>query len=264
MKFRHFPEYLIKVTVCLTCMLCFSVSAQNQIKVSKVDSAGFIFYTGANYSYQLVRGDFQNESTDIMCIGLDLGLKTKSNWSFDVDFGYFFSGKVKGTDSLFRLITNQIGSIMDGDGVPADIDVDQRAWTLQANIGKIFPISKYHRNSGIQTKIGAGTMQRYIFIKNPENKVAALNNEYKKGYDRLTIGFSLHQYIGYINLSKTKYTCFYAGVELTETFSHRQREWDFSLMGKDNRSFTDIMIGFKIGWIIPLYKKEYQDTFYFR
>ena len=238
--------------------------AQTQMLVSKVDSAGLIVYTAAHYGYFLTLGDLKKESANLMGVGMDLGLKTLSNWSFNAGFTYCFSGNVKGTDSLFRMITNSNGSIMDGDGQPADIDVDQRLWCLRAEAGKIFPISRNYRNSSIQLKLGAGVEQRYVYIKNPENRVAALTNEYKKGYDRLSIGCMLYQFVGYTHISKTKYTCFYIGVEVMEGFTHRQRDWDFSLMAKDERSFTDIMAGVKAGWIIPFYKKEYQDTYYFR
>lgn len=249
---------------CLLLTGAFTASAQLQMRVTKTDSAGLMVYLAANYGYAIPLADLRNETTNIMGVGADLCLKTKSNWSFETGFNYHFSGKVKGTDSLFRLITNSIGSIMDGDGQPADIDVDQRMWDMRLAAGKIFPISPYRRNAGIQVKIGGGYSQRYIYIKNPDNRVAALNGEYKKGYDRLTGGFSLYQFLGYVHLSKSQYTCFYIGMEATECFSKRLREWDFSLMGKDERSFTDVLVGIKAGWIIPLYKKEYQDAYYFR
>ena len=253
---------LLTILCCLFCLG--NAFCQTQMKVSKTDSAGLIVYTAANYCYNFTLADLQQESANIMGVGMDLGVKLRSNWTFEAGFNYYFSGKVKGTDSLFRLITNNSGSIMDGDGQPAEIDVDQRIWNLRAQVGKIFPIHPEYRNSGIQFKLGAGYGQRYVYIKNPENRVAALTEEYKKGYDRLTAGFTLYEFIGYTHMSRTRYTCFYIGVEATEAFTHRQREWDFSLMGKDGRSFTDVMVGIKGGWIIPLYKKEYQDTYYFR
>ena len=242
----------------------FPASAQLQMRVSKTDSAGMMVYTAANYCYALPLADLRSETSGFMGVGADLCLKSKSNWSFETGFNYYFSGKVKGTDSLFKMLINSSGSIMDGDGQPAEIDVDHRMWSLRFTIGKTFPVSLQQRNSGIQAKLGGGFTQRYVYIKNPDNRVAALSGEYKKGYDRLTGGLSLYQFLGYVHLSRTQYTCFYIGIEATESFSRRQREWDFSLMGKDERTFTDIYAGIKAGWIIPLYKKEYQDTYYFR
>ncbi len=255
-----------RLTLLALCILTVCrVQAQTmQMKVSKVDSAGLFLYTAANYSYMFTLADLQKESANLMGVGVDLGLKLQSNWSFETGFNYYFSGKVKGTDTLFRFITNQSGNIMDGDGTPADIDVDQRGWSLRIAVGKVFPISPNYRNAGIQVKLGGDLLQRYIFIKNPDNKVAALTDEYKKGYDRLTLGFGAYQFIGYFHVAKHKYASFYFGVEASETFGHRQRKWDFSGMGRDTRPYTDVMVGLKMGWIVSLYKKEYQDTFYFR
>ncbi len=250
------------ILTCLCCLLAGSLSAQSEL-LSRVDSSCAMVYTGINVGYQWTMADLSAESTNLMDVGLDLAVKNKKNWCLEVGFNYYFSGKVKGTDSLFRFITNQDGSIIDGNGSPADIDVDQRMWALRLVAGKTFPISENYRNSGIQLKLGATMLQRYVYIKNPENKVAALTDEYKKGYDRLTSGFGLYQYLGYIHLQK-RLNSFYAGIEATEVFSHRQRDWDFSLMRKDDRRFMDIMVGIRLGWIIPLYRQETQDTFYFR
>lgn len=261
---KRFLHLVQKGLLPLMTFACISASAQWQMRVSKVDSAGLVVYTAANYGYSVPLLDLKKETTGFMSAGLDVALKSRSNWSLEGGFNYCFSGKVKGTDSLFKHITNSIGSIMDGDGQPADIDVDQRMWNMRIVAGKTFPVSPNYRNAGIQLKLGAGYMQRYVFIKNPDNRVAALTGDYKKGYDRLTGGFTLYQFLGYLHLSKNSHIHFYIGMEATEAFTHRLREWDFSMMCKDERSFTDVWIGIRGGWIIPLYKKEYQDTYYFR
>jgi L-cysteine desulfidase len=49
-----------------------------------------------------------------MGIGTNLSLKTKSNWTEETGFNYYFAGKVKGVDSLFSMITNSSGLIIDG------------------------------------------------------------------------------------------------------------------------------------------------------
>ena len=242
------------------------VFSQIQMRRSTTDSAGLIAYISANYSYLFVlkNSDLYKESSNLMALGTNLSLKKKSNWTIEAGFNYLFSGKVKGTDSMFSMITNSAGLIIDGNGTGADIEVDTRGWSLRMEGGKIFPLTKKAQNAGIHAKLGVGVLQRYVFIKNPDNLVPCLTNEYKKGYDRLTLGVSLYQYIGYTRLSNIKYSCFYGGVEFYEIFSSRQRDYDFLLMGKDNRKFFDVIIGLKFGWIVPLYKKEYTDTYYFR
>ena len=112
-----------------------------------------------------------------------------------------------------------------------------------------------------------GVMQHYLYIKNPqqpEDRVPALEPEYLKGYDRLTLGFSLNQFIGYMHLTKKNLLCFYGGVEFAEIFAKRQREYDFNLMRKDDVKLFESMIGLKIGWIIPLYKHNPYAEFEYR
>ena len=258
-----------KQRIGLIIVIYFSVQsgyAQRQMRISKVDSAGLIAYISANYAYNFIlkSSDLFQESGNLMGAGVNFSLKPKSNWTIETGFNYYFSGKVKGVDSLFSMLSNNAGLYMDGNGTAADIEVDTRAWSLRLEGGKIIPVSKRSLNTGIHVKCGIGVLQRYIFIKNPDNLIPGLTKEYKKGYDRLTLGFTLYQYIGYTRLSNTKFACFYGGFEFYEVFSKRQREYDFNLMGKDNRKFFDTMIGLKFGWIIPLYKKEYIDTYYFR
>jgi hypothetical protein len=133
---------------------------------------------------------------------------------------------------------------------------------LQA--GRIIPVTKQYRNSGIWIKMGVGVMQHYMNIKNPENKILSLTPDYRNGYDRLAIGFSLYQFIGYAHMNRKNLFCLYGGIEFSETFAKRQREWDFSLMRKDTTRLFEAMIGFKIGWIIPLYRHNPNTVFYFR
>jgi hypothetical protein len=56
----------------------------------------------------------------------------------------------------------------------------------------------------------------------------------------------------------------YGGVELMENFAKRQRAFDYSLMKKDDSKRFEAMIGIKIGWIIPLYRHNSNETFYYR
>lgn len=240
--------------------------SQIPIRLSRVDSAGFMVYLSANFSYNFIlkSSDLYQESGDLMGIGTNISMKTASNWTLESGFNYYFAGKVKGIDSLFSMIRNSSGLIIDGNGVPADIEVDTRAWSLRVEGGKIFPLNQTARNGGLHLKVGIGVLQRFVFIKNPDNLVLQLSEEYKKGYDRLTLGLTLYQYIGYTRLSYNKYACFYGGLEFYEIFSKRQRAYDFNLMGKDNRTFFDAIIALKFGWIIPLYKKDNVNTYYFR
>jgi hypothetical protein len=101
-------------------------------------------------------------------------------------------------------------------------------------------------------------------IKTPQEEIRSLSGEYKKGYDKLTLGFSLYQFVGYAHMTKRNLFCLYGGVEFFENFAKRQRDYDYSLMRKDDAKRFEAMIGFKIGWIIPLYKHDPNAVFHYR
>ena len=233
--------------------------SQIELPKQRVDSAGLICFMAPNFTYNFTMADLRKEFGNNLSIGTDISLKTKSNWSIDFGFKYYFNGKVNSEilDSTFKYLRpNSTFFISNSGAATGEIAVEFRAISFHLQGGKIIPVSKRFQNSGIWLKIGVGVMQHYLYIKNPEDKnfVPALKPEYKKGYDRLTLGFSLNQFVGYMHLTKKNLLCFYGGVELYEIFAHRQREYDFNLMRKDDAKLFESLIGLKVGWIIPLYK----------
>jgi len=231
--------------------------SQIELPKQRVDSAGLICFLTPNFTYNLTMADLRKEFGNNLSIGTDICLKTKSNWTIDFGFKYYFSGKV---DSV--VLYNTVEHIIDKSGLyitqsgdaTGEMEVDFRGLSFHLQGGKIIPLSKRFQNSGIWLKAGVGVMQHYLYIKNPDDKLPSLTAEYRKGYDRLTLGFSLNQFVGYMHLTKKNLLCFYGGVEFYQIFAHRQREYDFNLMRKDDAKPFESLIGLKVGWIIPLYK----------
>ncbi len=240
--------------------------SQLETRVSKTDSAALFVILAPNFTYNIVLADLRKDFGNNLAIGADLGIKLKSNWSIDFGFKYLFGGKVRSSviDSVFQHLTTD-GFFIASTGVATtELEVEFRGIAFHLQAGRIIPVTKRYQNSGIWIKLGLGVTQHFMNIKNPENTVLSLTPEYKKGYDRLTLGFSLYQFVGYAHMNKRNLFCLYGGVEFTESFAKRQREYDFSLMGKDNSKLFEAMIGFKIGWIIPLYKHDPNTVFYYR
>ncbi|MCL2131071.1 MAG: hypothetical protein FWH36_01245 [Lentimicrobiaceae bacterium] len=240
-------------------LMAFEGRSQTELPKQKVDSSGVILFLTPNFTYHFVMADLRKEFGNNLSIGTDLCLTTKSNWTADFGFKYYFNGQV--TDEVMKSTFENITA--DGLYIPqnglatGEVSVDFRAVSFHLQGGKVFPVSQKFRNSGVWIKVGLGVMQHYLQIKNPqqpEYRIPALEPEYAKGYDRLTLGFSLNQFVGYMHLTKKSLLCFYGGVEFYEIFAHRQREYDFNLMRKDDAKPFEGLIGLKIGWIIPLYK----------
>ena len=245
--------------IIFTVLMVFQGFSQVELPKQKIDSAGLILFLTPNFSYHFSLADLRKEFGNNLSIGADICLKTKSNWSINFGFKYYFNGKVENAvlDSTFKYITAS-GLFINRSGVASsEIEVDFRGTSFHLQGGKVIPVSQKFRNSGIWVQFGIGFMQHYLYIKNPqqsEYRVPALEPEYQKGYDRLTLGFSLNQFIGYMHLTKKNLLCFYGGVEFSEVFAKRQREYDFNLMRKDDAKLFESIIGLKVGWIIPLYK----------
>ena len=254
-------------------LMVFQGVAQVEFSKQKVDSASLICFLTPNFYYHFSGADLRKEFGNNLSIGTDICLKTKSNWSIDFGFKYYFNGSVDSllVDNTIKHITAQMSDgrrifISQSGKASNGIQVDFRGLSFHLQGGKVFPVSKKFRNSGIWLRMGMGVMQHYLYIKNPEDEdfVPALSPEYRKGYDRLTLGFSLNQFIGYMHLTKKNLLCFYGGVEFAEIFAKRQREYDFNLMQKDNSKLFESLIGIKIGWIIPLYKHNPYAEFEYR
>ena len=258
----------IRFFICIVffVLMAFKGFSQVELPKQKVDSSGLILFLSPNFSYHFTMADLRKEFGNNLSIGMDISLKTKSNWSIDFGFNYYFNGKVENKilDNTFKYVTADGIFITNSGKASSEIEVDFRGLSFHLQGGKIIPVSQKYRNSGIWIKLGIGVMQHYLYIKNPQEEVPAIGTEYRKGYDRLTLGFSLNQFIGYMHLTKKNLLCFYGGIEFYEIFAKRQREYDFNLMRKDDSKLFESLIGIKVGWIIPLYKHKPYAEFEYR
>lgn len=184
-------------------------------------------------------------------LGLDW-LTAKSNWIIGLNANFLFGNTVK-SDVLAGLRTDA-GFIIGNNRLPADISLRQRGWLLHAEIGKHFPLNADNPRSGIRITISPGLLQHNIRIQDdPQQAVPQLLGDYKKGYDRLSNGFSLTEFIGYQVLSENRRVNFFLGIEFTQAFTQNRRDFDFVSRTKDETRRTDLLYGIRLGWIIPFY-----------
>lgn len=179
-------------------------------------------------------------------------LTAKSNWIFGINANFLFGNTVK-TDVLASLRTDA-GFIIGNSRLPADVVLRQRGWLLHAEIGKHIPFSSKNPRSGIRISISPGILQHKIRIQDdPQQAVPQLLGDYKKGYDRLTNGLSVTEFIGYELLSANRRMNFFLGFEFTQAFTQNRRDFDFATRTKDETKRTDLLYGIRLGWIIPFY-----------
>ncbi len=192
---------------------------------------------------------------------LDITVKNQKNWIFGVNGGIMFGNVVK--DSTLRNVAVSETFVIDENGRLSNIVLTQRGWNVFATAGKLFATNPKNINSGIVTQFGMGILQHKIRVENSSNFAPPIEEEYKKGYDKLTNGVAFNQFLGYMYLSKNKRVNYYVGLDLTEAITKNRRSVNFDTRMPDTAARFDVLVGIKAGWILPLYKRREQDFLYF-
>jgi hypothetical protein len=149
-------------------------------------------------------------------------------------------------------------------GIYADYSFSEKGFSLMGQAGKIVSFRKPNVNSGLLLLPGAGFLQHKISIDANEDDAPMLSKEYRRGYDRLTSGFMLSQFIGYFYLdAKHKRINCYAGIEVKEAFTKSRRSWNYDENRRDNSLRKDILLSVKLGWIIPFYFTQTEKFYYY-
>jgi hypothetical protein len=227
------------------------------------DSSIFIPSIGMHYGYHLSSGELANQYGNCSAIGSDFTLKFKNQLVLGLGFEYYFSDNVKNTIPYFKDIINDHGYIIDGNGQYAEVFLYQRGFNIQVFSGYQFNFLSPNPNSGPFIQIGVGLMQYRTRIENPEMTAPQVNGENKKMYDRLTNGLSITQFIGYRYLGARNLTNIYAGFEFTQGFVKNRRSYNADYSSETPLNYTATMVAFKIGWIIPLYRKAPKKYYYY-
>lgn len=231
-------------------------------QVSVRDSSVFIPMLGITYAYQIPGGDMKDRFGSNSNIGGTFQIKLKSNWIFGADFNYLFGNKIKGSDTLFSDISTSDGYIINSSGEYTDVFLYERGFYTSVRFGKLFPVLGPNPNSGPLVMGGVGLLQHKIRIENPNNTAPQISGDYKKGYDKLTNGIGISEFLGYMYMGNQRLISFYAGFEFTQAFTRSRRSYDFNLHGYDATKRVDLLWGIKAGWIIPFYKRAPAGYYY--
>jgi hypothetical protein len=224
------------------------------------DSAVAFSFPGINYCFMAPAGDLASRFGNNSAIGGSYNFKFKKGWTISVDGQFLFGGNVK-EDHLLDGIADDDQKIIAIDGGYADVRLYERGYHFTLNVGKIFSFKRPNPNSGIWITAGAGLLQHKIRIENIGNNAPQLSKEYKKGYDKLTNGLALREFIGYVYFGKKRLVNFYAGFEFVQAFTKSRRDYNFDTRTRDNESRTDMLNGIRLGWLLPLYKRP-PDKYY--
>jgi hypothetical protein len=188
-------------------------------------------------------------------------LHNRKHWLFGLKGYYLFGNTLK--EDVISSLRSPDGQIIGNDGGPATIGLRERGFFIGPYIGRLFPVSKNFPQSGIKVQAGAGLLQHHVRIQDDTRTVEQLTGEYLKGYDRLSNGLAGYLFLGYQHLDPNKRVNFLAGFDLTIGKTQSRRDYDFNLMRKDDTQRTDVLVGGRLGWILPVTTGIAPETIYY-
>jgi hypothetical protein len=225
------------------------------------DSALVIPFFGIGGEVHIPGGDMAKRFGTSYGIQAVFGIKTPKNFLYSVQGGMFFGNTIKENGLLSGITSASYGTIIGNDGRTPDIRLFERGYHVDLGFGKIFSFNHPNPNSGLLTNLSVGFIQHKIRIEPIGNTVYELSKKYRKGYDRLTNGILLHEFIGFISFGNKRLVNFYAGFDFMQGFTQGRRDYQYDLMRADDNSRLDLLYGFRAGWILPFYTKP--DKFYY-
>jgi len=234
-------------------------NAQRNVKDSTISSP----LIGVHYGGNWTSGDLSDRYGYLNHLGISAGYKTNQNWYYGLDANFMFGNQNRMT-GLFDELVDDNGNITDINGDIANVLVYPRGINVNASFGKLFPVLSPNSNSGILIHAGVGYLLHRLRIETSEQVVPQIELDYKKGYDRLTMGVNFHQFIGYSFLSNSGAYNFYGGFYVQEGLTKNQRTvfFDQPEIPVSTKTRIDIQYGFRIGWYIPFYKRQPKEYYF--
>jgi len=244
------------ITFLLFLVLSFSVFSQRNLK----DKSVFTPIFGLNYKANFANGDFAKRWGFTNTLGANVDFKLKNGLTFGVDGGFMFGEQFKQPE-IFTNVFNSYGTITSQGGTAATVFFLMRGMNVNATVGYVFNKLGHNANSGLWINVGGGFLAHKIRIETQEDQVVNLEGDYKKGYDHLTMGFNTKQFVGYLFQHDKRFLNFYVGVEFIQGFTKNVRNYNFDTKGPENDLQIDIINSVKVGWMIPIYKRQTQDYY---
>lgn len=214
------------------------------------------------YGVQLPGGDLSDRFGTFFNAGINPELYLgRNHLFFGLGFNFLFGQEVK--EDPLQVIRDSQGEIIGRDQSYAIIDPRMRGLTFGGHVGKLFPIgSASNHTMGLRVSAGAGVMIHRISFKDENETANQIRGRYGDGYNRKTVGAYLNQFVGFQFLSEDRRIIFRAGFTFHQGFTESVRAVDFDTKQTDNRRRTDLMNGFEVGWVLPIFLSQPGTIYY--
>lgn len=230
-------------------------------KLPTKDSTITIPLLQVSYAYQVPGLDIANRYGNNSNIGGSFAVKTKSNWYYGIKANYLWGNDVK-QDGILSNITTSDGSVIDNQGELISVRLEERGSSFFLVGGKLLNPFGKSQNSGLLTSIGLGVLQHKIAIKYDGN-VPSLSDKHLKGYDRLSLGYAVNGFIGYMHLSQHKWLNFFGGIDLTYGSTNNLRKFNYDTNTAETQPTSNLFYGLRVGWILRLNRGKVDEFYYY-
>ena len=244
--------------------MCLSVGAWAQISVdpsagkpARNKGKGILLHIalGQHKPYADLADRFGSHSS----LGLGLDFMTRKNFVFGLNGDFLFGTKV--LEDPVSILRTPEGDLIGSDQTLVDFKLAQRGWLFSGHLGYLIGVRG--KRSGILCLVGAGWMQHKIRLQDNTTNFTQISGDYVKGYDRLTGGLAIKQFIGYQHLASRSGLNWFGGFEAVQAYTEPLRSYDFSTMTVPQGSRKDISIGIKLGLTLPFFKEDNPEEIYY-
>lgn len=259
MKFFFLVIYLIWFTSFQLFAQADSSSTSHRRKAKVEGNQIFNVHLSGNMDFP--QADMADRFGNSYRLGVGIAFKTKHNWLFGAKGDLIIGNRIREDSLMYNMRTSQ-GGVITQLGDVLNVGVFERGYLLSVQAGKIFPVLAVNENSGLTTIFSAGFMQHKIKLFDKDNSFPQLRGDYVKGYDRLSNGLFVENFTGYTYYARNKLINFFAGFDMVWGFTQGRRDYLYDVSRSDRGKRNDILLGFKAGWIIPIYKKITEEIYY--
>ena len=250
----------ILLIICLTLSYSGTYSQRNMS-----DSTIGTPLLGIQYGLSWTGGDLAERYGLFNNVGFASGYKFSNNFYLGVEGDFMFGRDIRmDVNEIFGHLADSKGNITDINGDIGTVLLFSRGFHVNIEVGKVFSRLGHNENSGLFVKVGGGYLNHRMRIETNDHVIPSLELDYKRGYDRLTTGFNLSQFVGYLFMANNNFLNFYAGFFIQEGFTQNKRTVFYDQPDTPVPSDTrlDILYGVKLGWLIPVYKRRPKDFYY--
>ena len=243
-------EFINILLTCASFLACTAFFGQS------LDSAFTDVQISPGYSRQWPGGDLADRYGTNNNLSLGIHYSFKSRFILGLQQDFLFGNTVMPGEGFLENLKADDGSILDNDGQISQLIVSQRGWCSALETGHLFTFRKPNQHSGILLKVGAIRLSHKIRIEHQQNKIAQLEGDYLKGYDRLCVGYGTRLSVGYQYMANNRFVNFYLGLEWSYARTNPARPVNFDTRISDVGNRNDQLLGIRFSWTLHLYQRK--------